>query len=562
MLLNNSSDLKATLIGFYPIDGRPMKTIASYTLTCLLVAFLSACGGGGGSSSGAINGVSGSTPHISSISPNAILADGPLVTLTVNGSNFTSGSQVGIASGGGISIESTQMVSDQELQAQINYFDIEGETGVAIIVLNSGDIQSNTVPLGVTNPVPSLRNYGPSGASVGAPAVALDVGGSNFVPATTVAWNGAPLTTTYISTTEVTATIPAADLTSMQTAEITVVNPGPGGGSSAAQYFTVFRMLNQPVNDIVWDSAHQVLYASVPNGAASDANDILTINPETGAIIATQPAGSDPDVLAISDDDQYLYVGEDGSSAIQRFILPGLTPDITWNLGSGTYSPYFALDIQVAPGSPHTTAVTLGESGVSSVADGGIVIYDDSTPRPVTVPGFGPTINSYDSLQWGANDTALYASDTENVDGGDFYVLSVNSHGAALTSDVKGVVSSPIHYDAGNGLFYADGGVILDSMGTQVGAFQSSLLPQGGIVPDSSINRAFQVYGAGGGAMEITIQSFDMTTLQPVGNLDGLPVVAFSAPRIIRWGPNGLALIVNDALSNTGILLLEGSFVH
>jgi hypothetical protein len=51
----------------------------------------------------------------------------------------------------------------------------------------------------------------------------------------------------------------------------------------------------------------------------------------------------------------------DGTNSVQRFILPGLTTDISYSgTESGTGALYYALDRQVASGAPHTTAVSLG----------------------------------------------------------------------------------------------------------------------------------------------------------------------------------------------------------
>ena len=79
----------------------------------------------------------------------------------------------------------------------------------------------------------------PSWATAGAPAKPIEVEGSNFVATSTVDFNGAPLTTAFISTNELVATIPASDLTTVGANAITVVNPGPGGGTSSPLPFTV-----------------------------------------------------------------------------------------------------------------------------------------------------------------------------------------------------------------------------------------------------------------------------------------------------------------------------------
>jgi len=49
-----------------------------------------------------------------------------------------------------------------------------------------------------------------------------------------VRWNGANRATTYVSPTQLTAVIPATDLTTAATARVTVFNPPPGGGTSNA----------------------------------------------------------------------------------------------------------------------------------------------------------------------------------------------------------------------------------------------------------------------------------------------------------------------------------------
>src|SRR5713101_6738400 len=71
--------------------------MSSRRLLCLMVigllVGLSACGGGGGSSFGGPITI-GPTPSISSLSTSSVTAGDPGFTLTVNGSNFISGTTV------------------------------------------------------------------------------------------------------------------------------------------------------------------------------------------------------------------------------------------------------------------------------------------------------------------------------------------------------------------------------------------------------------------------------------------------------------------------------------
>jgi len=69
--------------------------------------------------------------------------------------------------------------------------------------------------------------------------VTLTVNGGNFVSTSTVNWNGVARATTFVSPTQLAATIPATDIAVEGTASVTVVNPAPGGGTSTAVTFTV-----------------------------------------------------------------------------------------------------------------------------------------------------------------------------------------------------------------------------------------------------------------------------------------------------------------------------------
>ena len=84
------------------------------------------------------------------------------------------------------------------------------------------------------NPVPSISGLSPSSVVAGSSAFALLVSGSNFVDGAVVRWNGSDRTTTFVNSTQLQATISAADIATAGTASVTVFNPTPGGGTSNA----------------------------------------------------------------------------------------------------------------------------------------------------------------------------------------------------------------------------------------------------------------------------------------------------------------------------------------
>jgi len=90
-----------------------------------------------------------------------------------------------------------------------------------------------------TYPQPVLDGISPASAVVGSADQSLAVTGSGFVAGSVVRWNGVDLTTAYASGSELSALVPAGNLAAVQTAQVTVFTPAPGGGTSAVLAFFV-----------------------------------------------------------------------------------------------------------------------------------------------------------------------------------------------------------------------------------------------------------------------------------------------------------------------------------
>jgi hypothetical protein len=335
---------------------------------------------------------------------------------------------------------------------------------------------------------------------------------------------------------------------------------GPIAGSSASVPLGSANVatIALATTDMVWDQAHGVIYVSVPSTAPAAANSVVAINPVTQSVTAIQFTDGAPDRLAISDDQQFLYVGLDASGSIQRFKLPNLTPDINIMLGSGRYGAYHALDIKVAPGLPNTIAVSLAVSGSSPTALGGIVIYDDAIARSVAASGF---VDLYDSIQWGNDATTLYAANYEST-GFDLYTLAVNNNGVSLVSDFPNAFPdfyAAIHYDSTKGAVYSDDGhTAVAGTGLPPGWFGASGL----MVPDGALNTAFFFAADPGQSAPggYVLASFDMTLYTPIAYLSfsnlSFPNLQPSTRGLMRWGTNGLAFATGSAL-----YLISGQFV-
>jgi hypothetical protein len=101
-----------------------------------------------------------------------------------------------------------------------------------------GTVTVSVAPI-VPNGTPAIAGLSPTAATAGSANLALTVTGSGFVSGATVLWNGSARATTFVSATQLTATILASDLTATGTADVNVFNPAPGGGPSPSLTFSI-----------------------------------------------------------------------------------------------------------------------------------------------------------------------------------------------------------------------------------------------------------------------------------------------------------------------------------
>lgn len=132
-----------------------------------------------------------------------------------------------------------------------------------------------SVAIAQSNPIPALNQpLAPMSAAPGSPGFTLTVTGTNFVPTSVVNWNGAPLSTTYISAARLTAVVPSSNLATAATAWVTVANPTPGGGVSNVDFFQIttpgLTPAFTPVNTVLGANPFDVVTADFNNDGKLD----------------------------------------------------------------------------------------------------------------------------------------------------------------------------------------------------------------------------------------------------------------------------------------------------
>lgn len=198
------------------------------------------------------------------------------------------------------------------------------------------------------NPAPSLISFSPTSANAGAAALTLTVNGKDFIPSSTVAWNGAALPTTYISGAQLMASIPASDLTTAGTVDVTVITPAPGGGTSSLQGFTI-----NPVAPAATLSGSSIDFGMVAQGAAS-AQQPLTLTNSGNAALAINSIAATGDFAETNNCGTALAIS--ASCQIQVVFTPTST-----GVRSGTLTL-----VDNAPGAPQS--ITLQGTGVAPVS--------------------------------------------------------------------------------------------------------------------------------------------------------------------------------------------------
>jgi hypothetical protein len=103
---------------------------------------------------------------------------------------------------------------------------------------DNGYLRSATSPtITVAAGVPTVTSIVPASTVAGGPGFTLAISGTGFTPTAVVRWNGADRPTTFVSATQLRASIAAADLQAPATAQVTVFVPG--GGTSAIATLTI-----------------------------------------------------------------------------------------------------------------------------------------------------------------------------------------------------------------------------------------------------------------------------------------------------------------------------------
>ena len=298
--------------------------------------------GCGGSSGQSVN--ANPTPTITTISPNSAMAGGAAFMLTINGTNFVPATTVNFNG----TAPATTLVSATQLTAAVPAAAITSAGTAAVTVTNPapGGGTSNDVNFTITNganSVPAINSLSPSCGPKGQPTLnpfingQLLVDGQNFVASSVVRWNGNDRPTTFQSSSQLTAQISTSDVSAAGTADVTVFNPAPGGGSSNTSTFTITAGGVAP-QSIAVDPNGKFAYVANAGCEAIFGNvSMYTVDTSTGILASISPPVVPPDegtrFVAVDHSGNFAYVanwGEgDTAGSISMYTINATTGALT-----------------------------------------------------------------------------------------------------------------------------------------------------------------------------------------------------------------------------------------
>jgi Tol biopolymer transport system component len=182
------------------------------------------------------------TPVITGLFPSSITAGSQTFTVFISGTGFISNPQSQVFWNGSMRT-SVLNNTTQQLAVTIMASDV-ATAGVGAVTVSNPEpggpsLASSFIINPVQNGTPFIASLSPTSVSPGSGTFVLTVNGSGYVApvvvngvtqiaGSTVAWNGAPLTTTFVGSTQLTASVPGSNISSPGFASISVYNTTPG----------------------------------------------------------------------------------------------------------------------------------------------------------------------------------------------------------------------------------------------------------------------------------------------------------------------------------------------
>lgn len=163
-------------------------------------------------------------PVLSAIAPVSTAAGAASFTLTATVSNCSAGCSI---EWNGARLPTT-IVSETKVTAAVPASLLVTPGTALVRVLNADGAASNSASFVITPAAPALTSITPASMVAGDSIVTFTITGTNFLAGAVAQWNSTALATTFVNSSQLGATVPPDLLRGVDSAAVTVTNPGTG----------------------------------------------------------------------------------------------------------------------------------------------------------------------------------------------------------------------------------------------------------------------------------------------------------------------------------------------
>ena len=443
-----------------------------------------------------------SNPVIATLSQTSDPAGSISFTLTVNGANFVPGSTLNWSG----TPRSTTFVSSTQLSALVTA-NLLANGGIASLTVTNPATVGGATPISnvatftvVPFGPPLINLLSPSRMNSGSSGFTLAVFGEGFVQGSLVFWNGNPLSTRYVSSTILIATVPASLLVSVNVTHVTAANPGispdsnflpftifsglaptsiysnPGGVNAGGPAFTL------TVTEASFSSPASIYWNGVPLNTTYVNTSVNGVG-VSGQLTATIPAD---------------FIAQPGLAVL---TLGGGAPSTVFAIAAPA-SPTNSLSVpHIADGAGWTTTLVIENIDTIPVTFNFNFLADDGTALPLQVvnasggPGY-PAGSLYPGVSYFLQSTgtspALLEGWAQVSSSGRLGVIALFNYTAPAVPDSQGSVSGQtsasaisMPYDNTDG--YVMGVALANSNPTQTLAVALTFITDQGVASNGSI---------------------------------------------------------------------------
>jgi hypothetical protein len=289
---------------------------------------------------------------------------------------------------------------------------------------------------------------------------------------------------------------------------------------------------------LVYDPVSNRIYAGLAGSSYWDGDSIAFIDPFSGKVELKANVGNGPVKLALSHDSKYLYVALHGTGTVKRFLLPSLTPDLEFDLGSDPYSTqrskYYARDMYVLPGSSESVVVSRYRPGGSGFDHGGVAVYDNGVKRKLEVEDW----RLCNDLIPSGRSSHLYCTSSFGLTY--FLYLTISDEGIEFSDVTDQLIrgwTQETKFDSGK--IYTSMGQVADpETREQSRPFLIGNPSDASVLPDSASGR---IYFLLRDETYTHLRIFSIYSGEEIAKLDLTRITSGRTWNLIKWGIDGLA---------------------